>query len=132
MLYHSLCVIQKEKNFRKGIVVSVIIVSIWFVALLAFVMLSLIAKGKIRGIWLAFIYAVPVSLIVWLIFNSIWSKPQLNYFIISLLIWSVLATVFITLLLFGINIWMIMLLGIPSQIVIILCSLIKKRQNNDE
>lgn len=120
--------IKSETKFRRGIIISIIIVSVWFCALLGFVMISLIARGSIKWHWVMFIYAVPISLIVWLIFNSIWAKPRLNYIIISLLIWSGLATAFITFLLFGINTWLIFLIGIPAQAVVILSSLIKRRK----
>lgn len=121
--------IKKERQFKRKMIIAIIIVAVWFTALFSFVMISMLSHGNIRWHWISFIYAVPVSLIVWLVFNSIWSKPKLNYFIISLLIWSVITTVFITLLLFKINAWLIFLLGVPLQIAVILWAFMKRKGN---
>ena len=51
---------------------------------------------------------------------------ELNAVSISLLVWSILACVYLTLKLFGISIWEIFLLGIPGQIIIILSSKLRK------
>ena len=73
-------------------------------------------------LWMAFVVCVPVSAIVLLVFNSIWGRKIWNMFIISGLIWSTLLTVFI-----GVsaytehNIWIILIIGIPAQIVTSLC-----------
>lgn len=98
--------------------------SILLVALLAtliFVILDLL-PGERGGAWLSFIWAVPVGSIVWLVFNSIWFNRHLNYLIISILVWSTLAATHITALFFGINIWLIYVLGVPGQAIILLWS----------
>lgn len=110
---------QKKKNH--AIIAGMSILLVWFIALLAFVITE-ITPGKAHYNWLSFVYAVPASLIVWLILNSVWFNRRINYIIISLLVWSILAAIHITLLLFGYNIWLIYLLGIPGQIIIILWS----------
>ena len=99
----------------------------WLVAILAFIVTTLILK-EITFQLLYFVYALPVALIVKLVFNSIWFNPRHNYFIISLLMWSLLATVHITFLFFGINVALIYLLGVGGQIVIVLWSYIGKPQ----
>jgi hypothetical protein len=75
--------------------------------------------------WLAFVYAVPVTLLLWLIFNSVWFNPRTNFLIISGLVWTTLGAFHISFLLFDRNIWKIYLLGIPAQLVIVLWSRIK-------
>ena len=99
----------------------------WLVAILAFIVTTLILK-EITFQLLYFVYALPVALIVKLVFHSIWFNPRHNYFIISLLMWSLLATVHITFLFFGINVALIYLLGVGGQIVIVLWSYIGKPQ----
>lgn len=98
--------------------------SILLVALLAtliFVILDLL-PGERGGAWLSFIWAVPVGSVVWLVFNSIWFNRHLNYLIISILVWSTLAATHITALFFGVNIWLIYVLGVPGQAIILLWS----------
>ncbi len=97
----------------------------WFIAIFAFIITTLILR-KTTFQWLYFVYALPVVLIVRLVFNSIWFNPRHNYFIISALMWSVLAAIHITFLYFGINVALIYLLGVAGQIVIVMWSFVKK------
>ena len=98
---------------------------VWFAVILAFILTSLIASEATFQ-WLYFVYALPVALIIKLVFNSIWFNPRNNYFIISALVWSILAAIHITFLYFKINVALIYLLGIVAQITIILWSFLKK------
>ncbi len=98
---------------------------VWFAVILAFVLTSLITSEATFQ-WLYFVYALPVALIIKLVFNSIWFNPRNNYFIISALVWSILAAIHITFLYFKINVALIYLLGIVAQITIILWSFLKK------
>ena len=97
----------------------------WIIALFAFIISSLIIQ-KMTFQWLYFVYALPVALIIRLVFNSIWFNPRTNYWIISALMWSVLAAVHVTFLYFKINVALIYLLGVAGQAVIVLWSFIKK------
>lgn len=94
---------------------------VWFLATVAFVVLDMLLSDHAAK-WLPFIYAVPVSMIVWLVFNSIWFNTRRNYLIISLLVWSLLLAVALTVLVWGREAWQLMLLGIPGQIAIAIWS----------
>lgn len=98
---------------------------VWFAVILAFILTSLITSEATFQ-WLYFVYALPAALIIKLVFNSIWFNPRNNYFIISALVWSILAAIHITFLYFKINVALIYLLGIVAQITIILWSFLKK------
>ena len=97
----------------------------WIVAIFAFIITTLVL-GKTTFQWLYFVYALPVVLIVKLVFNSIWFNPRHNYLIISILMWSLLAAIQITFLYFKINVALIYLLGVAGQIVIIMWSFINR------
>lgn len=98
---------------------------VWFAVILAFILTSLITSEATFQ-WLYFVYALPVALIIKLVFNSIWFNPRNNYFIISALVWSILAAIHITFLYFKIDVALIYLLGVVAQITIILWSFLKK------
>lgn len=100
----------------------------WIVAILAFIITTLITN-QMTFQWLYFVYALPIVLIVKLIFNSIWFNPRHNYLIVSALMWSILATIHITFLYFKVNVSLIYLLGVAGQIVIVLASYINKPKN---
>ncbi len=116
----------KMKNH--SFVMGMSIVLVWLVALLVFVVLDMFREYTAAREWLVFMYAVPVTMIVWLVFNSIWFNKRRNFLIVSLLMWTVLASIFVSLIvLAGINVRFLPLLGIPGQIIIILWSRIKKK-----
>ncbi len=121
---------ERKYRFRnRSIVTAMCAVLVWFLALLAFVMLDLLPV-EVELHWLAFVYAVPVTLLLWLVFNSVWFNPRTNFLIISALVWSTLASLHVTVLVFGENIWKVYLLGIPAQLVILLWSRIKPAIKN--
>ena len=116
---------QKETKYNRRVISYISESVALFIAIFAFIITSLIIKEATFQ-WLYFVYALPIVLIIKLVFNSIWFNPRHNYFIISALIWSILAAIHITFLYFKINVSLIYLLGLFGQIVIILWSFIKK------
>ena len=96
---------------------------VWFIATFVFVSMLIFSPDLPLRPWLMFIYAIPTSATVALVFNSIWGRHKLNYLIISILLWSFLLAVFMTfIIVFGLNIWPVFLLGIPGQAIIIIWS----------
>ena len=116
----------RRKKQNRAIIAGMSVLLVWLIALSVYVF-SQIIPGEARYSWLAFIYAVTLSIIVWLVFNAIWFNRRINYLIISLLMWSCLFSLHITFLPFGYNIWLIYMLGIPGQIIIILWSRLRGR-----
>ena len=115
----------KEKKYNRRAIAYISESTGWFVAIFAFIITTLILK-KTTFQWLYFVYALPIVLIVKLIFNSVWFNPRHNYLIISVLMWSVLSAVHITFLYFGIDVALVYLIGVAGQAVIVLWSFIKK------
>lgn len=120
-------VVDDRKRKNHALIAGMSVLLVWFVAILAFVFAEILFSGAKRH-WLALIFAVPVSMIVWLVFNSIWFNRRRNYLIISLLMWTLLAAIHITVLTSGYNIWPIYAPGIPGQIIIIMWSKLKFRK----
>lgn len=100
---------------------------VWFVAILAFIITTLITKA-ITFQTVYFVYALTVAMIVKLVFNSVWFNPRHNYYIISVLMWSALAAIHISFLFAQINISLIYLLGLAGQLIIVLWSFIARPQ----
>lgn len=120
---------QSETKYNHRVISYLSESSVWCTAILAFIITSLIAKDASFQ-WLYFVYALPIVVIIRLVFNSIWFNPRHNYFIVSALLWSVLAAVHITFWFFGIDIRLVYLLGIAGEIIIILWSFLKKPKKN--
>ena len=116
--------VKKRKQID---VMSLSVALVWLVATLIFVILD-ITTGIKAAHYLCFVYAVPVSAIVWLVFNSIWFNRRTNYIIISILMWSVLMSFCVSFRMFGISIKMLLLAGVPGQIIIFMWSMLGKRK----
>ena len=87
----------------------------WLVAVVAFVFLRIIAPD-LAHTWLAFVYAVPASAIVVLVFSCIWHYHWVRIGAITVLIWTALTCVYLTAHVLGAQIALIYLIGVPLQI----------------
>jgi transcriptional regulator with XRE-family HTH domain len=123
---------EKEKNKRRrflthAYITGVSVLLVWLLATFVFVIIQLINPSAVRH-WLAFLYAVPLSCVLWLIFNSIWFNSRRNFWIVSLLMWSVLASIHVTFMAFGVpEIWLLYILGAPGQAIILVWSRLFKK-----
>ena len=91
--------------------------SVWLVATILFIVFYFV-QIQMR-LWTIFVYAVPVSCIVALVFNSVWGRyKKWNYLIVSLLMWGILFSLYILFL--EENIALIFTIGIPGQVIILL------------
>lgn len=122
------------ENFRikiknHGFITGMSIMLVWLVALFAFIIGDFYRDYTSAKHWISFLYAVPVTFIVWLVFNSVWFNRRRNFLIISFLMWSTLASIYITLLVFfGINVRLFLTLGLPGQLIILMWSRIQKKK----
>lgn len=114
------------RNKRKHIIIPLLSAAgVWALATLVYVMLY-ITLPEFTSAWLGFIYAIPVSAVVLLIFNCIWGKRIITGILISIIVWTTILSIFLSLS-FVTNIWILFLLGVPLQILIILWDIMKAR-----
>ena len=80
--------------------------------------------------WLFFIYAIPVTAIVLLVLTSVWKKKITTAVIISVLIWSLILSIYFTLYYFlptpPKQLWEVFLIGIPLQVLLVFWSIYRK------
>lgn len=114
----------KQKLNNKLIITLLACLVVWVCAVIIYVNLTII---KDINYWLIWVWAVPVSAIVLIVFSSIWGRRKHILMSVSLLVWSFLACCYLQFLKY--NIWTIFLLGIPLQIAIFLWSKIKTKNN---
>ena len=87
---------------------------VWLIATIVYVSLLIFeAEGKI---WLPFIYAVPISSIVFIVFSTIWGNHLHRFLCVSLLLWGIILS--ITLSTPISNIWFICIIGAVCQLMI--------------
>ena len=105
-----------KRKADKRIIQMLSSVLVWFVALLLYV---IFASLDIPNSWLAFFFAVPADAIVILSLRSAWHDYRSNRLLISVILWGTLVSVYVALLVLGhMDVWRILLLGIPGQLAI--------------
>lgn len=112
---------QKKKKH-----VIITLLSCALVFLIATVFFALLGiTTELGRLWLAYVYCVPICSILLIVFNSIWGNQRINYYYISLLVWSLLASIYLTV--GDYTNWLIFIIGIPGQIIILLWSGLKAK-----
>lgn len=105
-------------RYSRLIISLMAILLVWVAAVCVFIFV----QQTYTGVWIAFVWALVASLVMAIIFNSIWGKPKHTFLFISLLIWISLGAIFLQLVLVNVIFWQLFLLGIPLQIIVILCA----------
>ena len=111
---------KAERNFHSKVITVLVIFGIWTLAFFIYIIGWLLEANW----WLLFIYAVPVSLITFLVLNSVWEQGKNNRHIIYGLVASVFLSAYLTFISF--NPWQILLLLVPAEFIVFLSFRIKK------
>lgn len=111
---------KAERNFHSKVITVLVIFGIWTLAFFIYIIGWLLEANW----WLLFIYAVPVSLITFLVLNSVWEQGKNNRHIIYGLVASVFLSTYLTFISF--NPWQILLLLVPAEFIVFLSFRIKK------
>ena len=122
--------LQKNVNTNydrqnKIIITLLAILAVWVIATVLFVYAKIIAN---ISLWRAFIWAIPASCIILIIFNAIWGKRKYRFIIISVFIWTIITAIFLQFL--DYNLFAIYFIGIPVQIAVLLWAGLKKPKRN--
>ena len=110
-----------EKALRrkpnKNIILALSSTLVWFIALLAFVVLS--SFEVLDPYSYLLFYAIPANAIVLLSLRSAWHDFRWNMALISIIMWGSLLSLFVTLhVTLDFRMWKLFLLGIPGQVAI--------------
>lgn len=112
---------------NKLIITLLACLSIWLLATILYINFKIMFN---QYYWIIWIWALPASSIILIVFSSIWGKKQLILLSVSSLIWTLILSVYLQFLQY--NLWSLFLLGIPAQLATALCAKIKrtKKENN--
>ncbi len=106
---------------------------VWLVAVICHVVFAILDIYK-PAKWLVYLYALPINAIILIVFASIWKLEILNASSISILIWTILLGVFLTILKVSItpipNLWFIFLIGVPVQLLIFFIFVLRYLKRN--
>lgn len=105
-----------EKQYRdnKFLISAISCVGVWTLALTIFIVLYLCNITY----WAIFSYALPVSLILAVVFSAVWGNKKSTFWVVSALVWSIILSVYFAF--FEFNFWVLFFIGIPSQLLVYL------------
>ncbi len=112
--------IKERKQRQLGYHIFIMLLSsgiIWLVATCLFVSLQM--WKPLGAWWIVFVYAVTANAVLLTVYASVWRYRLLNFVAISLLIWTAITGVFLTIVFFSFghnSAWLLFLLGVPLQI----------------
>lgn len=119
---------KKKIMDRKQILITLLSVSlVWLVATVSFgIMVNF--KTLQPYAWKCFIVAIPLSMIIALVFTSNWCTNLANCIVVGFLIWTSALAIYICVTIP--NIWLIFIIAIPLQILDILWFVFRKVNRN--
>ncbi len=117
--------IPRPELNNKLIITLLACLSVWILAAILYVN-SKIMFGEYY--WRIWIWALPISSLVLIIFSGIWGKKAHVIASVSLFIWTLLLGVYLQLLQY--NLWSLFLMGIPAQLTVSLSGKITRKFNN--
>ena len=102
---------------------------VWLVAVCCYAFINIIFPS-IDNTWIFFIYALPITALILFILTSVWGKNITNAVILSVMVWTALLALYLSLTIFisppPTNVWKLFLIGIPLQMLIVFWLLYKK------
>jgi hypothetical protein len=118
--------IPRNEISNKVLITIVAWLSVWILATILYINLKIILD---RYFWMVWIWALPVSSLVLIVFSGIWGKRSMIVASISLFIWTSILALYLQFLQY--NIWSLFLLGAPAQLVTSLSAKIKRRAKQE-
>lgn len=132
--------VVKEKrlsNVTKAIITALSATVVWLFAVLFFYVFEIISNepGMFQS-WIIFLWAVPVTLILLLVFNGIWGRAIWRTILIIALIWSTITCVYLQLGHVlpdgkGWELWAVFFVGIPPTIAALLWGALSRKKRHD-
>ena len=126
---------RRQFIYKNRLIVSLMGVGLtWLVATSAYMIISIISESlssHINNLWLVWIYATLASFIVAFVFAKIWGERWHRFFLVSGIVLSACAIVFLHLLLANIpSSWLVWCVFGPLEILVILWYLINKKKKD--
>lgn len=106
------------KHKGKVFITSISLGIVWLVASIAFVIAYLASQNILSA--LAFVYAVPASGIVAVVFSGVWKNRIMSGISVSFIIWGFAVAIILTFSIAVSNIWIIITVAIPLQVLDVL------------
>ena len=127
---HSAQIEEKQTTKKRAsrLAISLLcIVSVWFIAIVVFDVLNKVLGARS---WMAFIWAIPLTFLLAIIFNSIWGKKIWTFIFASIFSWSMLLAFYLQFI--NYSSFMLFIAGVPIQALIIIAYFLKKQDKKSK
>ena len=110
---------------QKHILITLMAIGlVWVVATVVFACIGMVIPD-VENVWLAFMYALPASFVVAVVFTEIWGSNISRAVAISGLMWTLALALYLT---FGFaKKWLVFIIPIPLQILIVTWYIYRKK-----
>ena len=118
--------IPRPELNNKLIITLLACLSVWLLATILYINFKILFD---KYYWMIWIWSLPVTSIILIVFACIWGRKSLIIGAVSLLIWVLILATYLQFLKY--NIWSLFLLGIPAQLATTLSGKIKRNKKTD-
>ena len=118
---------KRFKNLQIGNKMAISLLSVVCVWAIATVIFATLLTAGTPNAWLSFVWALPVSFVIAIVFNALWGRRGWTFVFVSLLIWTLILSVYLQLLAY--NMFLLFIVGVPLQVCVILSSCIHSKKN---
>lgn len=108
--------IYRKTAKPKTLITLIAVALCWLVATSAFVLLGIFLPN-IEKNWLAFVYAIPASMIVIIVFSKLWGKRFFTFLSTTILIWTIPLSIYLSI--HHSKLWLLFIWSIPLQVIMI-------------
>lgn len=125
--------LEKSQEADKKQVIGRLAITLIFVSLVWFLVSIIFVYGQIIQhaiYWKLFVWAVPLTCLILLPFNEHWGKTVYRFVILSVFQWTLLVSIYLQFLEY--NMWLIFIIGIPTQIALCIWSFLKPKNSKKE
>lgn len=113
--------LTKSQRHNRLIISSLAVLTVWVIATLAFILCQMTTG---YAFWMMYVWAIPLSCIVGIVFNVIWGRRWLTFVLCGALACTLIIAVYVQFLSY--NLWQVFILAVPAIVVTVLCSRLKK------
>lgn len=118
--------VGRYKKRRRAIVAVMSSLLVWVVATLVY---SVLLICKVPGsLWLSFVWALPATSVVCVVFSCVWGNRYHRALSVSALIWTFALALFLTIPVQ--NMWLVFAVSVPVQALAVFWFILRKGQNN--
>ena len=119
---------QVTREVRKRILITLICCGlVWLLATFVFSMLLMCGVENYR-VWLVFVYAMPASGVILIVFSSLWAHKYCPAASVSFLVWTLALSIYLSVPMVQ-NIWLVFVIAVPLQLLTIFWFILRGQKN---